>query len=300
MKNWILYAAEFQKAPILHGLAWLIPVLFIGVMPRAQAAGIPSAIIGPHEYDLPLRFEPINEFVEYGYWNNDNTAYNDAGNHIAGPGTNTYVGLAKYAHLFTLSSLPDVGWEVEVLVPQIRIEGPQFAASGLGDPIAGAVVWWKPTTASTVGFDSFIEAPFGSSEVTNNYWANISSFIFDYNGDGINFDGDVGFVWPGPKHQTGVPESRMGITVFTNLRLAYRATTAFEPFIGLDAQHTGATENASGQNVTGTVGDETAGSIGLMWHIASNTSFTVSYNRGVSGRNTTRTNAIYARYVYSW
>lgn len=275
-------------------------VLLVCAMPLARAAGIPSAIIGPHEYDLPLNFAPINEFVEYGYWNNDNAAYNDAGFRVPGPGTDTYVGLAKYAHLFTVTSLPDVGWEVEVLVPQIRIEGPQFAASGLGDPIAGAVVWWKPSSDSTLGFDTFVEAPFGSSEVTNNYWANISSFIFDYHLNDFDLDGDLGVVWPGPKHQTGLPESRAGITMFTNLRLAYRVTAALEPFLGLDYQHTGATQNAAGQKVTGTINDETAVGIGMMWHIAVNSSFTASYNRGISGRNTTRTNALYFRYVYSW
>jgi hypothetical protein len=269
-------------------------------MPFARAAGIPSTVIGPHEYDVRLNFAPINEFVEYGYWNNDNVTYSDGGSRIAGPGTDTYVGLAKYAHLFTVSSLPDVGWEVEVLAPQIRIEGPQFAASGLGDPLAGVVVWWKPSAASTLGFDSFIEAPIGASEVTNNYWAKISSVIFDYNFDGVNFDGDVGVVWPGPRHQTGVPDSRAGNALFTNLRIAYRATAALEPFVGLDYQHTGATENAAGQSIAGTVSDETAGNIGLMWHIAANASFTASYDRGLAGRNTTRTNTVYIRNVDSW
>lgn len=285
-----------------RGMGWaaLGMALLSGAISYAQAAGIPSAIIGPHEYDLPLHFAPINEFVEYGYWNNDNAAYDAGGSRIAGPGTDTYVGLAKYAHLFTLTSLPSVGWEVEVLVPQIRIEGPQFAESGLGDPLAGAVLWWKPTATSTLGFDSFIEVPFGASEVTNNYWANISSFLFDDNFGAWNFDGDVGVVWPGPRHQTGAPNQRVGNTVFTNLRLAYRATTALEPFVGLDYQHTGATQNAAGAKLAATESNEAAAGLGLMWHIAINTSFTANYDRGLSGRNTIRTNALYVRYIYSW
>lgn len=267
---------------------------------QALASGIPSAIIGPHEYDLPLHFSPINEFVEYGYWNNDNRSFSPSGSQIPGPGTNTYVGLSKFAHLFTVDSMPSLGWEVEVLVPEIRIEGSQFAASGLGDPVAGAVVWWKPTTTSTLGFDSFIQAPFGNSAVTSNYWANISSFIFDYNVNGFNLDGDAGLVWAGTRHQTGVPDIRPGNTVFTNLRIAYQVTSRIEPFLAFDYQHTSATQGAAGQSVANSESQEFSAGLGVMWHIAANSSFTANYDRGLSGRNTIRTDAVYARYVYSW
>lgn len=275
-------------------------IALISHVTPARASGIPSAIIGPHEYDLPLRFSPINEFVEYGYWNNNNHLFDASGAQTAGPGTNTYVGLSKFAHLFTVASMPDLGWEVEVLVPEIRIEGSEFAASGLGDPIAGAVVWWKPSATSTLGFDSFIQAPFGNGAVSSNYWANISSFIFDYNLHRFNFDGDVGFIWPGIRHQTGVPDARPGHTWFTNLRFAYRATRVLEPFLALDYQHTAATEDSSGRDIADSSNQEIGVGVGAMWYLAANSSFTASYNRGISGRNTVRTNAIYVRYIYSW
>jgi len=51
---------------VLPALGNCIP--FLGLLPSfsAHASDIPLAIIGPHEYDLPVDFKPFNVLVQYG------------------------------------------------------------------------------------------------------------------------------------------------------------------------------------------------------------------------------------------
>ncbi len=77
------------------------------------AAGIPLSVIGPHEYALPVNYEPFNAVAQYSFIQTDNMAFDSAGKRVDGPGTFTAVGFTKYVRFFTFKSLPDVGfaWE---------------------------------------------------------------------------------------------------------------------------------------------------------------------------------------------
>ncbi len=73
------------------------------------AAGIPLSIIGPHEYALPVNYEPFNAVAQYSYIQTDNMAFDATGKRVTGPGTFTAVGFTKYVRFFTLEALPNVG-----------------------------------------------------------------------------------------------------------------------------------------------------------------------------------------------
>ena len=47
-------------------------------------------------------------------WNHDNRAFDSHGNQVAGPGTNTFVGLSTFIHYWKLPSLPHVGFNASI------------------------------------------------------------------------------------------------------------------------------------------------------------------------------------------
>jgi hypothetical protein len=104
---------------IATGLSW-----------DAHASGIAGAVIAPHEYDLPLDFAPIGEFVEYGYANDDDRRYALNGAAAAGPGGETFEGLSKLAYLAPLGE--HLGYELEALVPLVAFAGRDPSRLGLG------------------------------------------------------------------------------------------------------------------------------------------------------------------------
>ncbi|HIE72621.1 MAG TPA: hypothetical protein EYP98_22045, partial [Planctomycetes bacterium] len=78
----------------------ILAALFLAVASPAHAQII-FDVIGPHEYDLPVDFEPFNVFVQYGYVQNDSKFWDSNGNKVAGSGARRTVGLSKYVHFWT-------------------------------------------------------------------------------------------------------------------------------------------------------------------------------------------------------
>lgn len=263
----------------------------------AYASDITFAVIGPHEYALPVNFKPFNVFVQYGEFNSDGSAYDSHGNEVKGPGTHTWIGLSKYVHFWTFKSLPNVGFAYEVIEPEVRIEGNSLGVSGFADPLTGPAVWIKPSSNSTLGFQSFLQIPVGNSQVSNNYWANYSSMFWDWQLGKFNFDGDLGGVFRSTRHVTGAPDASMGTTVHMNARFAYQVTPLLEPFAALDWMDKGA-DQIGGIDVPGTDVQETALGAGIMFHFAPKISLTLRYSHGVDGKNTNVTDAGYLKFVY--
>lgn len=267
----------------------------------AMASDVALAIIGPHEYDLPVDFRPFNVFVQYGEWNNDRSQWTDEGHKAKGPGTDTFVGLSKYVHFWTFKGLPNVGFAYEVIVPEVRIEGHARGAGGIGDPLTGPALWIKPTANSTLGFQTFLQVPVGGRQVTSNYWANLSSLFYDLQLKRLSVTGNTGFIFRGTRHAAGLPDLEKSTIFQTNLRVGLKAAKHVEPFVGVDYQTMGADRLAATHDrIAGSASHELAFGAGSMVSLSDKASLTLRYSRGVDGKNTPVTDAVYFKFGYVW
>lgn len=253
-------------------------------------------VIAPHEYDLPIKFNPFNALVQYGFYNNDERAYDNGGKGKKGPGTDAYVGLTKYVHFFCLPSLPDYGFALQAILPEIKITGKGVNAGVIGDPIAGFVAWIKPTGYSTLGVQINLQIPIGENEVSNHAWQNLTNFYYGLNLGGFVFDAGVGAVFSSTRDYRGV-KTEVGPVFHNNYRLAYRISPWAEPFMSIDYQyatespvkHTGSRIPASRELALGG---------GAQLYPWDKLSLAVSYSHSVLGRNVTQTDAVLFKLGY--
>ena len=228
-----------------------------------NASGIPSAVIAPHEFDLPLNFTPIGEFVEYGSINSDDHGYATDGSETNGPNGTTYVGISKLAYLAPLGQ--HLGYELEALVPLIKIAGREPNPFGVGDPIFAPVLWFKPTDRTTLGADLLIQPAWGDARFSAHNLVVTPTLFYDANWRGFNLDGDIGVTVPtGHRHEIDGVRSPAN-TMFSNLRLAYRVAPGWEPFVSGDWQLTGQGRDARGRTVVDSRSRELALGAGVMW-----------------------------------
>lgn len=253
-------------------------------------------VIGPHEYDLPVGFEePFNVFVQYGIFQNNDKVYDNDGNRVAGSGSNAITGLSKYVRFWTPESNPNIGVAWEVIVPEVGIrnrrapEGERHI-SGLGDPMTGFAIWYKPGASLTLGFQSFLQLPLGTSKVSDTNYKNLSSLFWDWRmSETLGWTGDFGFVYQSERDSGFKP----GLTWHTNNRFGYRANERIEPFIGIDAEHTKGRDDAP----DGWVVD---GSLGVMFHTFDNQSISVRYATSLDGESHSVNDSFNIKYAYVW
>lgn len=270
---------------------------------HAYASDITFAVIGPHEYDLPVDFEkPFNVFVQYGDGNAAGSYYNGQGARCPGMGSHTWAGMSKYVHFWSMKSIPHVGFAYEVIQTEsYRLaDGTNFG--GLGPVISGPAVWFKPNAHSTFGIQTFMETPSATRAVLNpQYWSNLSSFMFDYEWKHFSFDGDLGAVVGSTLHQKGQHSYHPGTAFHSNLRFSWKASRALEPFFALDWQNVaGLYDNTMAHYVANTSSREVALGVGVMWNITPTLNITTRYSHSVEGRNVPESNAYYFKLVYLW
>ena len=279
------------------GVALMAPLT---ASPPAKASDITFGVIGPQEYNLPVNFQPFNVFVQYGEYNSQAQAWSPGGGLYSTTNSNLYVGLSKYVRFFTFDGLPNVGLAYEVIVPEVLVTLPGNSIGGVGDPLTGPAAWIKPNSNSTFGVQSFVQFPIGNSEVSNHYWANYSTIFFDWQSTLMSFTGDAGAVFRSIQTAPGTPRINEGTTIFANLRLGWKPTTFWEPFVAFDWQTTTAANYANGGGVAILPSAETALGVGVMAHFSDAASLTVRYSRDVQGYNTVGTNGAYLKFAYVW
>lgn len=287
------------------GLTAMVVTTMMGASAFVQdvrASDITLGVIGPHEYDLPVDFKPFNVFVQYGDGNAAGMSYDGQGRRQPRGGSHTWAGLSKYVHFRTFDAIPHVGFAFEVIQSEsyTLANGKNFG--GLGPTIVGPAVWFKPNKRSTFGIQTFMETPSGTREaLATNYWANLSSFMFDYEWDHFSFDGDLGAVVASTKHVKDQHSYKPGDVFFSNLRFGWKATHTLEPFFAFDWQNAGGLyDNTLKQSVHNTSSREIALGAGAMWTVNSHLSLTARYSHSVEGRNTPESNAYYLKLTYLW
>ncbi len=250
-------------------------------------------VIGPHEYELPTDYEPFNAFVQYSYVQDNDKARDGDGNKVDGSGTQQIVGLTKYVRFWTPSFNRRIGLAYEVIVPEIgvRDSANRSFAGGLGDPITGFAIWYNPTQGSTLGFQSFVQIPVGSSEVSDQTWKNLSSILWHMPfGSKLSWTGDAGVVYQSTHTTTGL---QPGMAFHTNNRFGYRALQWLEPFVGVDYQSVKANDGVPKAYTFD-------GGAGLMFHMFDNQSLTFRYSTSFEGENYSQNNSFNVKYAYVW
>jgi len=283
-----------MKRGMVFVLAVTMLVLCGGEVTKAKASDVALAVIGPHEYALPVNYESFNVFVQYAFWN-DNRKGDGT---VPDSDTDTWVGLSKYVRFFTLDALPDIGIAYEVIQPEVAVTGVDAGISGMGDTITGPAIWFKPSENSTLGFQTFLQVPIGDDELSNHAFRNLSSFFGDWQIGDLNIDGNVGAIFSSDYEHAGVKKD-IGTIYHANLRLGYRTSQMFEPFLAVD-YNTG--ESGKNETTGETIPsfDETALGGGLMIHFSPTISWTARYSRAVDARNVTETDAVYFKFAYVW
>ncbi len=268
----------------------------------ALADNITFAVIGPHEYDLPVDFKPFNVFVQYGENNIGSQAYNNYGGTIAGSKQNQFVGLSKYVFFWCFPGIKDIGFAYEVITPEVGVTGPGTGngVRGIGDTLTGPAMWFKPTPNSTLGVQNFLQLPIGMPRVTNGYWANYASIFFDAQWPMVSLTGNLGAVTRSMQQLPYAPEAVAGTTFHFNARLGWVNPTIFEPFLAVDWQTQSSAYQVENGLVLAPHSEETALGAGVMFKFSPTMSLTVRYSHAVQGRNVDLTNAGYFKLAYVW
>ena len=287
---------QFVKKAVCLGLAALMLVFFGGEVTKVQASDIGLAVIGPHEYALPVNYDSFNVFVQYAFWN-DNS---EGDGTVADSDSDTFVGMSKYVRFFTLDALPNIGIAYEVIQPEVHVvnNDTDDSITGIGDTITGPAIWFKPSENSTIGLQSFVQVPIGDDELSNHAWRSLTSIFWDWQLDKVNIGGNAGFI-ASTNYKKGGVEKDIGTIYHANLRVGYRASNMLEPFFAWDYNTSDSGKNkTTGETIASF--DEMAVGAGLMVHFSPTISMTARYTRAVDARNVTETDGVYFKFAYVW
>ncbi|WP_411887617.1 transporter [Hydrocarboniphaga effusa] len=264
-----------------------------GLTTQPAQAQVTLDVIGPHEYELPVGFKPFNVFVQYAAFNDSDKAYDDGGHKVDVGNTQTLVGLSKYVRFWTPESHPGIGVAYEIIVPEISVrstDGSGGYVGGIGDPLTGPAVWFKPADGVTLGLQSFFQIPIGATDVSDRNWKNLSSLFWDWRAtDSLGITGNLGVVWQGENAAGFTP----GLTYHMNHRLGFRLGKLVEPFLGADAETTEAHDGAPKAWAVD-------GGIGVMLHTFANQSITLRYSSTFDARNHADNDSVNVKYAYVW
>ena len=281
------------------GLATIL--LALSPLSRALAENVTFAVIGPHEYELPVNYKDFDAFVQYGFANPTTQTYGANGGLNKMPNQDFNVGLTKFVRFISFDSLPDIGFAPEAIIPEINLNSGGGANQyGVGDPIFGGATWIKPNKNSTFGFQTFITAPIGTKNFTSNYYSNISTILYDYQFKTWDIDGDTGGTFRSTQRAPATAAINTGTTFFTNLRIGYKLnipSIPLEPFAALDYEYDTKYKNATTNVTTTPHMEDLALGLGGVYTISDKYSFTMRYSRSVYGVNEPPTNAVYVKFV---
>ena len=276
----------------------IVALAALAAVAPAQAQ-VTLDVIGPHEYDLPVDFKPFNVFVQYATFQDGDRQWDGDGDRRRAAKTRTIVGLSKYVRFWTPESNPKIGLAYEIIVPEVGVRNSdaRSSASGIGDPITGFAAWYKPSPASTLGIQSFMQLPVGDSDIGGgDVWKNLTSLFWDVQMGRLTYTADAGFVFFG---ESTAADATPGTLFHTNHRLGYQIDDAIEPFLALDYERQQGWRNrAAGVKLPDS--HETTAGLGVMFKYYGNQSITVRYSRGIDGESHGATDSFNLKYVYAW
>ncbi len=263
----------------------------------AKADDITFSVIGAHEYELPVDYtKPFNAIVQYGEFNDNSQAWNANGKTVNAGGGALYEGLTKYVFFFKIPGISDVGFAYEVIQPEVAYSDGHPGEAGFGDTLTGPAMWFKPTSSSVLGIQSFFALPDGMPHLSGHGFENLTSFFYDYQWEKISVTGDIGGVFRGNSHVSDSPVLERSTVWHSNTNVTWKATALVEPFLAIDWQTNDSLKYAqTGQRVADSGANEFTLGGGLHFNATKNFAVDIRYQRGITGDNTTLTNAVYLR-----
>ncbi len=273
-------------------------VVFAGAAGKAHAGIIPYSVIAPHEYQLPVGAEipkdGINLLLSYNTFRDEGKAWDGQSG-----ARSLFANINKFVHIFNIDGLQNCGflWEAVLGFGSLQLKN-NFSETGMIDGQTGLVAWHKPTKYWTNVLEYWLYLPIGSDNLSGHSWNHSLAYMTNFHYGNFTFDGDVGYKFMGDYRDGGVHQEQ-GNVFFANLVFAYKLMNQIEPFVKLDFQSTETgKDKASGVKLPGQ--EELAWGVGNQFKISDRLNLAVWYEAGLTGRNTTKTNAGYCRFIWSF
>lgn len=286
----------------LHRLGALcaVTVAAVALARPAAASDVTFAVIGPHEYELPVNYDQFNAIVQYGEINSNDRVWGTQGHEQPGNGGALYEGLTKYVYFFDFKSIPGIGFAAEVIEPEVHISNVPGGITGLGGTIFGFATWFKPNSSSTLGFQSFGQAPDSTGVLTHGQaWNNLSSILYDYQWKHFDLTGDAGMVFRFDSRYKDQYAHGQSDVFHINARFGFKVHPIIEPFLAVDWTTAGDDRNLlTGQQLLDSSFQETTFGGGFNVQFTPKIGMAIHYARGLEGHNTTVTNAAYFKLAF--
>jgi hypothetical protein len=279
-------------------IAAMASVFLAGITSKADAGIIPYSVIGPHEYQLPVGKEipkdGLNLLLSYNTYRDEGRAWDGQSD-----ARSLFVNIEKFVHIFNIEGLDNCGflWEGLLGFGSLQMKT-NSSETGMIDGQTGLVAWWKPTKNWVNVLEYWLYLPIGSNNLSGHSWNHSVAYMTNYVLGNFTFDGDFGYKLMGD-YKNGSVDNEQGNVFFANTVFTYKVMNQIEPFFKVDYQTT-----ESGKNTTTGLGlpgqSEVALGIGNQFKISDRANLAVWYEAGVTGRNTTKTNAGYCRFIWTF
>jgi len=281
---------------LLRASLWALIAVVLTCGVSTMAANPPLFIVVPLEWTLPI-VPSANVYIQNAIYNSNDSAYNGQA-----PGGQSFIGLSRFAHVFAFNDHPKVAYFWEVLQPYANVQGPNFQVSGLGDPLLD-LGWIQKWGGFQIEPQILISVPIGGTQLTNHYWSFTPIFAFNsmLADNKLAITGTFAYTWNTTRHETGVPNLKVGDSYFGDLIFTWMATSYVQPNIRYDYNHQDSTQmQATGLDVPLSDNYEGAAGIGLRFTFPHFPLMNLWYEHGVSGKNTTKTKAVYFMLAYAF
>jgi len=285
-------------------LTGMVSVILTGVSGKADAGIIPYSVIAPHEYQLPVGDEIPKKgtdlLLSYNTFRDEGKAWEGQSS-----ARSTFVNIEKYVHIFNIDGLQNAGFLWEGLAGLASAQNKDHTSTnGLIDSQTGLVGWYKYKNWISV-LEYWLYLPTGNDNLSSHSWNHSIAYMTNFTLGNFTFDGDVGYKLMGDYDFNGV-EKKQGDTVFANAVFTYKIVKQLEPFFKVDYQSTNGGETVATSNPSTTPlgtfsgNSELALGVGNQFQISDRLSLALWYEAGVTGRNTTKTNAGYCRFIWAF
>jgi hypothetical protein len=277
--------------------------------PEARAATPLISLIGPDEWHLPV-VPSLNLFLQSGLAQTNTAFYDNNGNSHNIPGSHLYVGVSRFAHLFSFEDLPGVGFGVEYLQPYLDAQLPGQSISGLADPLFEIGAYFKPAPGLTLGYVNVPSVPVGSNELSKHFWSDSSLIVWNYHTGRFGFNGTFLAGFASTQHAGG-KDTDIGDSFGTEVTALYEVTPWLAPFIAYTYHRNNASHDAAtgaempGQGPLysclgpGGCHEQLLGG-GVNFHIPGKNTLALWYYGGIDGANVVKTNAAYLFYTHAF
>jgi len=285
--------------------AALAIICLSGATKNVEAGIIPYSVIAPHEYQLPvgndIPKDGINLLLSYNTYRDENKAWSGESG-----ARSTFISVNKFAHIFKIDGLNDVGFLWEAVTGFASATGKDNnSVTGLIDGQTGLVAWIKPTKNWVNCLEYWLYLPIGDNELSSHSWNHSFAYMTNYVLGNFTFDGDLGVKIMGDSKHNGT-HAEQGDVFFANTVFTYKFMKQVEPFLKFDYQSSGQGKIKSASDTSLNPGDITSSQseltygIGNQFQISDKLSFAAWYAHGITGRNTTKTNAGYIRAIWTF